>query len=256
MADRDDKAGGYELIAGQCLGRLVADADRHRRAQLFDRRSRGARGSDASRRIRPARKASFSLPPAAFAACLVSLERYGDCVEVHRQRPTGHRRAERFRGRCEDAADRCRQLGDRAGVVERAARRTGRGTDAASGDAYLTAALVLEGLDQRGPTARCAPHPADPGVWPGSSGLALEVEQHHCELDGADAVGDRVVELLDRRRGLPSARPSTTVNSHSGRARSKPCMAIGSARSSRRAQVPCPARAPSAGDSRGRSWGR
>ena len=31
---------------------------------------------------------------------------------------------------------------------------------------------------------------------------------------------------------LPSARSSTTVNSHSGRARSKPCMAIGSARSS------------------------
>ena len=30
--------------------------------------------------------------------------------------------------------------------------------------------------------------------------LALEVEQHHRQLDGADAVGDRVVELLDDGR--------------------------------------------------------
>ena len=32
------------------------------------------------------------------------------------------------------------------------------------------------------------------------AGLALEVEQHHGELDAADAVGDRVVELLDDGR--------------------------------------------------------
>ena len=55
---------------------------------------------------------------------------------------------------------------------------------------------------------------------------------HQRDLHGADAVGDRVVELHGSRRPSPSARPSTTVNSHSGRARSKPCMAIGSARSS------------------------
>ena len=60
----------------------------------------------------------------------------------------------------------------------------------------------------------------------------LEVEQVHGDLHAADAVGDGVVQLHARARPGRPRGPRRRSISHSGRARSKPCMAIGSARSS------------------------
>ena len=63
-------------------------------------------------------------------------------------------------------------------------------------------------------------------------GVALEVDHRDRELQPADAVGDRVVHLLQQRAPGHRSRPSMTVNSHSGRARSRGCSASAPQRSS------------------------
>ncbi len=114
----------------------------------------------------------------------------------------------------------------------------------------LAEPLAMQGFDRARPLWEFT---VVEGLAGGRSGLVQKV--HHSVTDGVGGM-ELAASLLDLERDpeggppaaadapeapapeRPPARPSTTVNSHSGRARSKPCMARGWARSSRSRSVP------------------
>ena len=193
-----------------------------------------------------ARNASFSLPPAAFAAFFVSSS--GTLIVsklTERERSV-------ITGLCGVVAGaRIRPADAASSTIERrfaAGRRTARVADP-------TARRAMPSWRRRSwrrasnvrPQGEGCSASAAAGVWPGSSGSR---SRSNSTIASLIAPTPSVIEWWSfwMTAALPSASPSTTVNSQSGRARSKLCIPIGSARSS------SARRSPGAGARTRRRW--